>query len=237
MHAHTNCIGVLGGMGPAATVDFMSKLVSLTPASCDQDHLPVVVANLPRIPDRSAAILGCGPTPLPVLRQSIQLLNEAGAGVIAIPCNSSHHWYAELCEVSLAPIIHIAQACVRRLPAGTRETLVLATRGTLASGFYQRELDGRGFRWSVPDSTTEQPLVDDCIRQIKCGDRAAGSASLQALFDRARERGIDTAILGCTELPLAATGTESAGLLLIDSTLELARSVVDFGLRCGWNHG
>jgi len=236
MQALMTCIGVLGGMGPAATVDFMSKLVSLTPASCDQEHLPVVVANLPHIPDRSAAILGCGPTPLPVLMRSIQLLNDAGAGVIAIPCNSSHHWYAEMCAESHAPILHIAEACVRRLPADTRQTLVLATRGTLASGFYQRELEANGLRWSIPDAITEQGFVDDCIRFVKCGNRAAGAASLQDLFDRARKRGIDTAILGCTELPIAAIGTDSRGLLLIDSSLELARSVVDYGVRSGWNH-
>ncbi|WP_028311606.1 aspartate/glutamate racemase family protein [Derxia gummosa] len=232
------CIGVLGGMGPAATVDFMSKLVELTPASCDQEHLPVVVANLPQVPDRSAAILGRGADPLPGLRRSVEILNEAGAGVIAIPCNSSHHWYRELCELSLAPIIHIVHACIERIPAGARRTMVLATRGTLASGFYQRELEAHGQHCVAPDPVRDQPFVDDCIRRVKAGDRAGAAASLQVMLDHAKAEGADVVILGCTELPLAAAaGTDAHGMLLIDSSLELARAVVEYGLRSGWNHG
>ena len=90
----------------------MDKLVQLTPARRDQDHLPVVVASLPHVHDRSRAILGQGPSPLPLLLQGIDFLNACEVGVVAIPCNSSHHWYDELRQRSRAPILHIAHTCV-----------------------------------------------------------------------------------------------------------------------------
>ncbi|PXW97483.1 aspartate racemase [Sphaerotilus hippei] len=229
------CIGVLGGMGPAATVDFMAKLVALTPARRDQDHLPMVVANLPQVPDRSAAILGRGPDPLPSLQRGIDLLNHSDVGVVVIPCNSSHHWYAQLSASSQAPILHIAQACVRKVPDGGR-TCVLATRGALASGFYQRELAARGIDWEIPDGEREQPLVDETIRLVKAGQPEQAGRRLQQMLAHAHGRGVEVVIMACTELPLAASHADTHGLLLIDSTLELARSTVDYALHAGWNH-
>ncbi|MFM2065546.1 MAG: hypothetical protein RLZZ584_455 [Pseudomonadota bacterium] len=227
-------IGVLGGMGPAATVDFMAKLVALTPASCDQEHLPVMVVNLPQVPDRSAAILGQGPDPLPVLQRGIELLNRTHVGVVVIPCNSSHHWYEQLAGVSQAPILHIARCCVRSVPAGAR-TLLLATRGTLASGFYQHELDARAIPWELPAPHDEQTLVDECIRDVKAGRRAAAAGRFGQVLAAAQARGVDAVIMGCTELPIAHGGQPAGGLLVLDSTLELARSAVALALQRGWN--
>lgn len=229
-----SCIGVLGGMGPAATVDFLGKLVALTPATRDQDHLPVVVAHLPQVPDRSAAILGRGADPLPGLQRGIELLNHSDVGLIVIPCNSSHHWYAQMSAASHAPILHIAEVCVRKVPAGAR-TCVLATRGALASGFYQRELAQRRTPWEVPDPVTEQGLVDECIRLVKAGQPELAGALLDEVLVRARARGTEAVIMGCTELPLAVAHADAHELMLIDSTLELARSTVAYGLGAGWN--
>ena len=92
-------IGVLGGMGPAASADFLTKLVHLTPATCDQEHLPVVVANLPHVPDRSRAILGQGASPLPAMCASIDLLVQAGCGVIAVPLQYLTPLVSRLCQV------------------------------------------------------------------------------------------------------------------------------------------
>ncbi|MBK1719872.1 aspartate/glutamate racemase family protein [Thiocystis violacea] len=227
-------IGVLGGMGPVATVDFMAKLVALTPASRDQDHLPVVVINLPRIPDRSAAILGSGQDPLPGLKEGIALLNRADVGLIAIPCGTSHHWHSELSAASRAPILHIARAAVSRAPRGER-TLILATRGALASGFFQRELTARETPFDIPSPDDEQVAVDDCIRLIKSGQPEAAGACLDRVFGNAHARGVRTVILGCTELPLAAVHAEWQAPHLIDCTLELARSAVEYALQRGWN--
>ena len=230
-------IGVFGGMGPSATVDFMDKLVQLTPATRDQEHLPVIVASLPHIPDRSRSILGQGPDPLPQLLKGIQFLNSAGVGVIAIPCNSSHHWYEQMSRASSAPILHIARSCVAAIDQGTvpQRVAIFATRGALASGFYQRELQERGIDFLVPDPQAAQTLVDDCIRAVKAGDVAAGGASLGQAFKLAFDQGATAVIMGCTEIPIAARHAPSQGLSLIDSSLELARATVNYALERGWN--
>ncbi|MBC5763491.1 aspartate/glutamate racemase family protein [Ramlibacter albus] len=228
-------IGVFGGMGPAATVDFMDKLVTLTPARRDQDHLPVVVASLPHVHDRSRSILGVGKDPLPQLLEGIDFLNGAGVGVIAIPCNSSHHWYAQMSERSKVPILHIAKACVAAIPKeAAGKVAVLATRGALASGFYQAALDERRIPHGVPDAAT-QPFVDDCIRQIKAGEMKDGGASLGKALAVVKEQGATAVIMGCTEIPIAAKYTDTLGLHLMDSSLELARAAVNYALERKWH--
>jgi aspartate racemase len=229
-------IGVFGGMGPSATVDFMDKLVQLTPARRDQEHLPVIVASLPHIHDRSRSILGQGPDPLPQLLEGIAFLNGAGVGVIAIPCNSSHHWYEEMSRASSVPILHIARSCVAALSqGGAQRVAIFATRGALASGFYQRELQAHGIGFVVPEPVQAQAAVDDCIRQVKAGDPAAAGASLDRALRLAKEQGATAVIMGCTEIPIAARHAPAHGLHLVDSSLELARAAVNYALERGWN--
>jgi aspartate racemase len=228
-------IGVLGGMGPSATVDFMDKLVQLTPAARDQEHLPVVVASLPQVHDRSSAILGRGRDPLPQLLAGIRMLNEIPVGVIAIPCNSSHHWYDEMSRGSKVPILHIARCCVEAIPPGKGKVAIFATRGALVSGFYQRELAARRIDYLLPDPEQGQQHVDDCIHAIKAGDFAAGALHLESACRDAAAAGASALIMGCTEIPIAARTADVHGLALIDSSLELARAAVAFALAQRWN--
>jgi aspartate racemase len=228
-------IGVFGGMGPAATVDFMDKVVQLTPARRDQEHLPVVIASLPHVHDRSRSILGTGPDPLPQLLEGIDFLNGAGVGVIAIPCNSSHHWYAQMSERSRSPILHIAQTCVAAIPReAAGKVAVFATQGALVSGFYQRALDERSIPYGVPDKAA-QAHVNDCIRQVKAGEIEAGGASLGLALADAMRHGATAVIMGCTEIPIAARHTQTLGLHLMDSSLELARATVQYALARNWH--
>lgn len=229
-------IGVLGGLGPAATVDFLDKVIRLTPARCDQEHIPVLTASMPHVPDRSAAILGAGPDPLPALLRGVDLLNSSGVSLVAIPCNSAHHWYDQLSERSRAPIVHIGRACVARLQVSKGSgVLVLATRGALHSGFYQRALHEAGLVPVEADSEQMQPLVDDCIQQVKAGNRTGGGACLEKVLTKARASGVSAVIMGCTEIPIAAQHSDHCGLALADSTLTLAQAVVEHALHRGWN--
>ena len=228
-------IGVLGGMGPAATVDFLDKLVRLTPALRDQEHLPFIVANLPHIHDRSCAILGAGRDPLPQLLAGIEMLNELAVGVIAVPCNSSHHWFEQMSQASKAPLLHIASACIAAIPlASARRVAVFATRGALASGFYQRELLACGLDFCVPDATTQEQ-VDRCIRAVKAGQVEVGGQHLTQACQAMRQQGASALIMGCTELPVAARQADLSGLVPVDSSLALAQACVDFALKRGWN--
>jgi aspartate racemase len=229
-------IGVFGGMGPSATVDFMEKLIRLTPATRDQDHIPMMVANLPHIHDRSSAILGRGRDPLPQLLEGIDLLNHAGVGVIAIPCNSSHHWFAQLRARSQAPLLHIAEASVAAIPLRCNARIeIFATRGALASGFYQRALEAQGMDYLLPTPDSGQNDVDLCIKEVKAGRVGLAALSLSRACAAAADAGATALIMGCTEIPIASRQADTAGLAVVDSSLELARVCVTYALERGWN--
>ncbi|MBS4098549.1 MAG: amino acid racemase [Sulfuricella sp.] len=227
-------LGILGGMGPAATADFFTKLVALTPAQCDQEHIPLLISCLPQTPDRTAAILGHGPSCLPALLAGLRRLTDGGAQAIAIPCNASHHWHAQLQAAVAAPILHIADAAIAALPPGDGTVMLMATRGTLASGFYQRKLSALGRRWQVP-AADEQPAVDEVIAAIKRADLAGASAALQGLWTAFAGASIDAAVMACTEIPLAAQHLPAPPFAAIDTNLELARAAVTHAIAQGWN--
>jgi aspartate racemase len=231
-------IGVLGGMGPAASADFLTKLVQLTPATCDQEHLPVVVANLPHVPDRSRAILGQGASPLAAMCASIDLLVQAGCGVIVVPCNTSHHWYPELAKHSPIPVLHIAEVCIASV-SSSGTTAILGTQGCIQSGFYQRTIAAHGGICHVPDANSLQPSIDASIAGVKGGDLAGGARHLETVFRNLSKKGVNAVVLGCTELPLAVPGCDPSsyeGMTLVDSILELARASVRYGMERGWNN-
>jgi len=223
-------LGVLGGMGPAATVDFLDKFVALTPAIRDQEHLPVLVNFAPQIPDRSAAILGNGPSPLPAMQRALHILVAGGVRAIAIPCNTSHHWHEELQAGCPVPILHIADAVAQAVSQQTDlyPVMILATRGTLQSGFYQRRLDSQHQPWCLP-KPDEQIEVDRVIALVKAGGAPEASKILEALWERWSGR-TGRLIFACTELPIAAATLGTSPFKLFDSNHELAHHCIDFCL-------
>ncbi|MDB5821420.1 MAG: aspartate racemase [Herminiimonas sp.] len=110
-------IGILGGMGPLATVDLLRKIIEQTPVQRDQDHVPVVVWSVPQVPDRQQALRGDGASPLPAMLEGIAALNRAGVTRIAIACNTAHYWFDQLRAASAAPIFHIADVTLDALYA------------------------------------------------------------------------------------------------------------------------
>lgn len=228
-------LGILGGMGPSATADFFSKLVDLTPARCDQEHVPLLLSCLPQTPDRSAAILGSGPSPLPCLLLGLHHLIDAGALAIAVPCNSSHHWFDELQAASPVPILHIADAAIAALPADPQPVALLATRGALRSGFYQRKLEAQARSWWCPDPGGGQDVVDHAIAAIKRANPAAAGKAMCEVWQQCAAAGVGAAIMACTEIPLAARHTLPPAFTTIDTNLELARCALAHALERGWN--
>ncbi|KVT62547.1 aspartate/glutamate racemase family protein [Burkholderia ubonensis] len=226
-------IGVLGGMGPLATVDFMQRVMQLTRARCDQEHLSMIVANLTHTPDRSRAIVAGGVDPLPALLDGIDLLNRCGAAMIVIPCNSAHHWYAQMAERSAAPILHIVDAAVAALPAGVRRVAVLATGGALVSGFYQASLRSRGIEPVMPAPAAQRDIAA-CIEAVKATRIDAAAAHLSRALATLERRKVSVAVMGCTEIPIAARALRNARVALIDSTQELARATVAYAVERGW---
>ena len=140
-------LGVLGGMGPLASAEFMRRLTLLTPAIRDQDHIPAVLWSDPRVPDRTAARLGAGADPLPTLLRGIHGLEAAGCGAIAIPCNTAHGWFESMQAATKLPILHIVDCAAEelaRLGVADGTIGVMATPGTLAMRLYQQRLAACG---------------------------------------------------------------------------------------------
>ena len=165
-------IGILGGMGPAATADFYLKVIEETRAERDEDHVPLLIQSDPRIPRRPPAILSGRESPLPALLASRDRLIAAGAVALAMPCNSAHYWYAQLVADCPVPFLSIVDASCDELaalaPAGSRIGLI-ATRGTVAGRVFDAPLIERSH---VPLHCTDDELdavVLPAIEHVKFG--------------------------------------------------------------------
>lgn len=221
-------LGIVGGLGPLATADFYRKTIDAVPAETDADHISMAILSVPQIPDRSRAIREGSDKPLPWLLEAIDILNNLDVEIIAIACNTAHHWYDALSAGSRAEIIHIADAAIGELHRqykGSR-TAVMATRGTLRSGFYQKRLQEAGLGCHNPMRPAFQRAVDDAIRQVKLGNLAQAKRACAAAFEWCREDGLEAAILACTELPIAAEDVVPEGMLAIDASRALALTCV-----------
>lgn len=226
-------IGILGGMGPMATADLFRKIVAMTKADCDNDHIRIYVDDNSAIPDRTAAILSGGRDPVEEMSDSLKKLVSCGAGCILMPCNTAHYFLPRLQVQTDVPFISMleatAKACADRFPGKT--AAILATKGTLATGLYEKALEEQGAAYLVPDPWEQDALMRVIYEGVKA-DAPAESyrKDMEEVLRRLTARGADYFILGCTELPLAA---ELLALQVptVDPTAELARAAIGF---CGY---
>jgi aspartate racemase len=219
-------IGVLGGMGPLATVDFMQKVIEATPATRDQDHLPLIIYSVPQIPDRVSAIIAGTDEPFPAILAGLRTLEQAGAELIAMPCNTAHAWYDRLAASTDIEFLHMADA-VRQRIGDRRETIALmATTGTVRAGFYQRYLTSAERTVMVPKPKV-QTMIGHAIAAVKVNDLELARRRMIAASEALLEAGADRLLLACTELPLAARSTSIADRCL-DATVCLAETCVAF---------
>ncbi len=222
-------LGVLGGMGPLASADFMRQLTLLTPAARDQDHIPAVLVSDPRVPDRTAARIAGGEDPLPALLRGIRILEAAGAGAIAIPCNTAHGWFDGMQAATALPILHIVDAAAEDL---ARQDIhdglvgVMGTAGTLAMGLYQDRLGARGYRCITPDDAEMARLVTPAIARVKANDEASAYAPLAEVARALHARGARAVVLGCTEIPLGIAAGPALPFPVVDTVAALARAAI-----------
>ncbi|HAB5841663.1 TPA_asm: amino acid racemase [Salmonella enterica subsp. diarizonae] len=213
-------IGILGGMGPAATADMLEKFVELRHASCDQQHIPLIVSSIPDIPDRTACLLSGGPSPYRYLERYLHMLEDAGAECIVIPCNTAHYWFDDLQSVAKARMISILDATLEDIPPSARHV------GLLATGLYQKKALAHGLTLIQPEEAG-QALVMQAIYALKRGDKPAAQALLLPQIDSLIARGAQAIIMGCTEIPLIVAGHEGAiACPMIDSTASLVRAAI-----------
>ena len=223
-------LGVLGGMGPLATADFFNKVIAATPASGDDDHVPLLIQSDPRIPSRPEAILRGGESPLPALLAARDRLLAAGAIALAMPCNTAHFWFAELLQGCPVPFLSIVEAtcceAASKAAPGARIGLI-ATGAMLATHLFDQRLEAMGFVPLLPQEGEMTALVLPAIAYVKAGQAVRGGQLIEQAVRALLGRGATTVILACTETPLALDTIQSPlRAQCVDSTAALARACV-----------
>ena len=221
-------VGVMGGMGPEATVDFLSRVIRATPAEKDQDHLRILVDNNPHVPNRQEALLRDGEDPGPALAAMARGLEAAGADLLVMPCNTAHAFREAIEDAVRIPLVSIIEVTVDA--CGDAEVVgVLATDGCLASGVFQEALAERGKRVVLPDEAETSALMR-LITRIKAGDAGPDlAAGMRGLAEALVARGAGVVIAGCTEIPLVLRA-DMLDVPLVSSTDALARATVAIAL-------
>lgn len=223
-------IGILGGMGPLATADLYRKIVMMTKADCDNDHIRVYIDSNAQIPDRTAAILEGGEDPVEEMTSALRHLEMCGADCIVMPCNTAHYFLPRLQPLTRIPFISILEETAKRCAQcfHGKTAGILGTTGTLNTGIYENALKVQGVASILPDDAQREVLMD-AIYRVKAGETMKDPAPFRMLLDDMKARGADYFILGCTELPIIAQQLQLPDDF-IDPTTELARAAITF---CG----
>jgi len=198
-------IGILGGMGPEATVDLFYRIIRATPAQKDQDHPRTIIYSNSKVPDRTAAILGDGPSPVPEMLKAARALEVAGADFIIIPCNTAYHFIDELRDGVGIPILHMIEVSAQRvqeeLPT-VKRTGLIATTGTVKSGIYHRSFSNTGVEIITPNEKFQREAMKAIYERIKSGDLKGGGEIIRDVADNLLENGAQIVLCGCTEVSL-----------------------------------
>ena len=198
-------IGILGGMGPEATADLYMRIIRATKVQKDQDHHRVIIDSNAKIPDRTPAIQGKGPSPLPMLVETGLNLQRAGANFLIIPCNTAHYFHGDLQKRLKIPVFHMIRLSAEKTRAKHPEVNkagLLASDGTLMSRLYQESWGKQGIEIIEPKAATQRNVMKAIYQHIKRGDLEPGRKLLHDASLELIETGADAVICGCTEVSI-----------------------------------
>ena len=225
-------IGIIGGMGPLATIDLYEKITFNTKAVKDQDHIHIIIDSYPQIEDRTAYILHGGKNPKDKLIESAKRLENAGADALIMPCNTAHFFAKDIEKEVSIPLIHIvkstAEAIKNKYPKANKIGLI-ATTGTLKSGVYANILKDYGYHIIELDERLENDIMDCIYKGVKAGKTEEYVVLFQKCVDKITDMGADVLIAGCTEIPILVPHIKSK-IPVVDATLELALAAIAFSL-------
>jgi aspartate racemase len=220
-------VGIIGGMGPEATVDLMQRIIRLTPAMDDKDHIRCIVDNNPKVPSRIKAIIdGDGQDPGPVMADMARGLEAWGADFLVIPCNTAHYYYDAVQQAVKIPVINMIDRVVGQVKTrfGNEKNIgMLASPAVAITKLYTRRFESLGMAEAWPDHK-HQDLLFTIIRQVKAGCISPDLYQQYArVCDHLKDHGVRVAIVACTEL--SALGGKLP-LDVIDASQVLAEAIV-----------
>lgn len=219
-------VGIIGGMGPAATALLFQKIIDYTDAKTDAEHIHILIDNRPSIPDRTVAILNGDDTPVKKICESGKQLQEMGAELIAIPCNTSHYFYSNIQSELKIPIINMLEETAKECRnLGFTSVGVLATTGTKNTGIYEKALKNQGIETVYPDEQSQKILMSIIYDYIKAG-KSVSYEFYKEQLECMKNKGAQAFVLGCTELPMAFSDGD-LGIKFIDSLDILAKRTVE----------
>ncbi len=227
------CIGILGGMGPGATSCLFDLIIKNTPASSDQEHVPVIIYNNPLIPDRTRHIVYGEESPLKMLTSGAQVLEKAGATLIIIACNTAHYYINDILPDINIPILNMIDLtseyiCTSMKGSGRVRAGILASTGTIRSGLYQKSLESYGIEPVLLSAQLQEELVMEAVygkRGIKAGYKREAKTLVNEAVKTLVNSGANTIIAGCTEIPLVLR-EKSSPVPLVNSMEVLAKEAI-----------
>ena len=224
-------LGIIGGMGPLATAMMFERIIDMTDAPKDQDHMEILIMNCPWIADRTAYIMGeSEENPCPQIIGVGRRLKEAGADILAMPCVTSHYFADEIAEKTGLPLVNMPRETARYLKTrGIRRAGIMATDGTLKGGVFRKALMAEGIGLIEPDEARQRDVMDIIYRQVKAGP-PPGMEQFYRVKEYLLSQGAEAVILGCTEYEVVKA-RNNVGRGCISALDVLCASCVQ---RCGY---
>lgn len=223
--------GVIGGLGPMATVYFFNMVVELTDSSNDQEHVDMLISNKATTPDRTDFIIGkSNLNPAPVLNKEALKLQNAGADFLVMTCNTAHYFYDEITKGLDIPFINIIEETVLHAKSkGFKKLCILATTGNIQSELYQSMCKKHGLDFLIPNEQQQEVVMDLIYGHIKKGITPNINSFNSLIYDFKKNQ-CDGAVLGCTELSILKNDFNLCEDFFIDSLEVLARKTIEL---CG----
>lgn len=219
-------IGIIGGLGPMATVYFMERIIDMTAAETDQDYPRIYLQSIPDTPDRTGFILGENEeSPVPFLVRAGRELERQGADFLAVPCVTAQYFYQELSAAVTIPVISLCGDIAEEMEKKKiKKVGILATSGTIRTGVLAREFNRAGIENVIPSDADQKLVMELIYGQIK-----KGTPVNWELFERVSgallAAGAERIVLGCTELSLLKKNKDF-GDTYVDVLDVLARRTV-----------
>lgn len=222
-------VGIMGGMGPAATVDLMQRIIAATPATDDGDHIRTLVDNNPKVPSRIKALIEkTGPSPLPTLIAMAQQLEGLGSDFLAMPCNTAHHYYPELASAIDIPFLNImalVSAHIAHKQPDAKRVGLLASSALSQIQLYEPSIHANGATVVYPGSKEQSALMELIVAVKANAEERTGYAALQHCADDLKSRGVDCLLIACTELSVISKHL-SINIATYDAADILAHEIV-----------